>query len=66
MTATQYSDWYQALIEAKARARLNGRGYAFAIQWPLGHCTVEDNKPSLRSQNMRVIECDCAGGEYLA
>lgn len=59
-------DWYETLIAAKARARLNGRGYAFAVQWPDGHCTVEDNKPSLRNQHMRVIECTCDGGEYLA
>jgi hypothetical protein len=59
-------NWYDALIGAKARARLNGRGYAFAVQWPDGHSTVEDNKPMLRNQQMRVIECDSTGGEYLA
>lgn len=60
------SDFYDALIAAKARARLNGLGYAFAIQWPAGHCTAEDRKPSLRNQQMRVVECTCDGGEYLA
>lgn len=58
--------WYDALIAAKARARLNGLGYAFAIQWPAGHCTAEDRKPSLRNQQMRVVECTCDGRENLA
>lgn len=60
------SEWYDALIGAKARARLNNRKVAYAVQWPDGHCTVEDNKPMLRNHDMRVIECDCSGGEYLA
>lgn len=60
------NNWYDALIGAKARARLNGAGYAFAVQWPAGHCTVEDRKPSLRSQQMRVVECTCDGRENLA
>lgn len=59
-------DWYDALIAAKAQSRLNGLGYAFAIQWPDGHCTAADRKPSLRNQQMRVIECRSDGGEYLA
>lgn len=61
-----FSDWYETLLAAKVRARQNGRNYAFAVQWPDGHCTVEDAKPSLRNQHMRVIECDCTGKEYLA
>jgi hypothetical protein len=60
------NEWYGALIGAKARARLNGLGYAFAVQWPDSHCTVEDRKPMLRSQDMRVIDCDCTGNEALA
>jgi hypothetical protein len=60
------NEWYDALIAAKARSRLNGLGYAFAVQWPAGHCTVEDRKPSLRSQQMRVIECTSDGREVLA
>ena len=40
-------------------------GYAYAVQWPLGHCTVEFRKPSLRDQRMRVIECS-DGREVLA
>lgn len=60
------ADWYETIIAAKARARLNSRGYAFAVQWPDGHCTVEDRKPSLRSQDMRVLDCDCTGAERLA
>lgn len=58
--------WPDAIIAAKARARLNKRGVAYAIQWPAGHFSAEDNKPSLRNQHMRVLECDCTGGEYLA
>ena len=58
--------WYEAIIAAKARARLNGQGYAFAVQWPDGHCTVEDRKPSLRSRDMRVMDCDNTGKEYPA
>jgi hypothetical protein len=60
------NDWYNTLIAAKARARLSGLGCAYAVQWPLGHCTVEDRKPSLRSPQMKVIECDCTGAEHLA
>ena len=60
------ADWYEAIISAKARARLNKRGVAYAIQWPDGHCTAEDNKPSLRNQQMRVLECDNTGAEHLA
>jgi hypothetical protein len=60
------NDWYGVLIAAKARSRLNGLGYAFAVQWPAGHCTVEDRKPSLRNQQMRVVECTCDGRENLA
>ena len=59
-------DWYAALIGAKARAKLNGRGYAFAVQWPTGLCTIEDNKPMLRQPGMKVIDCDCTGAECLA
>jgi hypothetical protein len=62
----EVTDWYAALIGAKARAKLNGRGYAFAVQWPTGRCTVEDDKPMLRQPGMRVIDCDCSGAEYLA
>jgi len=60
------NDWYNTLIAAKARSRLNGLGYSHAVQWPDGHCTVEDLKPSLRNQHMKVIECTCDGGEFLA
>lgn len=62
----EVTDWYAALIGAKARARLNARGTAFAVQWPTGRCTVEDDKPLLRNAGFKVIECDCAGGEFLA
>jgi hypothetical protein len=65
-TAEENPTWYDAIIAAKARARLNGRGVAYAIQWPPGHFSAEDNKPSLRSPDMRVLECDCTGGEHLA
>ena len=60
------ADWYETIIAAKARARLNKLGYAFAVQWPDGHCTVEDRKPSLRARDMRVLDCDCTGAESLA
>jgi hypothetical protein len=61
-----HDTWADAIIAAKARARLNGRNVAYAVQWPLGHYTDEENKPSLRQPNMRVLECDCTGAEYLA
>lgn len=60
------AEWYDTIIAAKARARLNNRGVAYAIQWPDGHYTVADQKPSLRSHEMRVLECDHTGAEYLA
>ena len=64
--AAAIENWYDALIAAKARARLNNLGYAFAVRWPLGHCTVEDRKPSLRTREMKVIECLASGEEFLA
>lgn len=58
--------WYGTILAAKERARRNNQGYAFAVQWPDGHCTVEDRKPLLRSREMRVLECDCTGAVYYA
>ena len=51
----EYDDFNDAIIAAHNQAKKDG--YAFAVQWPLGHSTVEARKPSLRNQRMRVIEC---------
>ena len=54
-----------ALIAAHRQSRRVASGYAYAVQWPLGHCTVEFCKPTLRDSRMRVVEC-CDGKETLA
>lgn len=60
-----FDDFNAALIAAHRHSRMVECGYAFAVQWPLGHCTVEFRKPSLRDQRMRVVECS-DGRESLA
>ena len=60
-----YDNFNDALIAAHRHSRMVECGYAFAVQWPLGHCTVEFRKPSLRDQRMRVVECS-DGREVLA
>jgi hypothetical protein len=45
------------MISAHRHSRMVECGYSYAVQWPLGHCTVEYRKPSLRDQRMRVVEC---------
>lgn len=52
-----FDNFNDALIAAHRHSRMVECGYAYAVQWPLGHCTVEFRKPSLRDQRMRVIEC---------
>lgn len=56
MTAL-YDTFADALIAAHRHSRMVACGYAFAVQWPLGHNTVEYVKPSLRDPRMKVIEC---------
>lgn len=56
----------EAIIAAHRHAKSVACGYAYAVQWPLGHCTVEYRKPSLRDQRMKVIECDAEGRELIA
>jgi hypothetical protein len=53
----EYTNKYDAILAAHALARLKGRAM-YAIQWPLGHWTVDERKPSLRNQQMQVICCD--------
>ena len=61
-----FDNFNDALIAAHRQSRMVEKcGYAYAVQWPLGHCTVEFRKPSLRDQRMRVVEC-CDGREVLA
>ena len=60
-----FDNFNDALIAAHRHSRMVECGYAYAVQWPLGHCTVEFRKPSLRDQRMRVIECS-DGREMLA
>ena len=56
--------WADAIIAAKKRAK--EIGVAYAVQWPLGHYTVEDRKPLLRNRDFRVLECFANGGEQHA
>ena len=60
-----YDSFSDAVIAAHRQSREVAVGYAFAVQWPLGHCTVEFRKPMLRDQRMRVIECS-GGREVFA
>ena len=60
-----FDNFNDALIAAHRHSRMVECGYAYAVQWPLGHCTVEYRKPSLRDQRMRVVECS-GGREVLA
>ena len=60
-----FDNFNDALIAAHRHSRMVECGYAYAVQWPLGHCTVEFRKPSLRDQHMRVVECS-GGREVLA
>ena len=54
-----------AIIAAHRQSRMVEANVAYAVQWPLGHYTVEFRKPTLRDQRMRVIECT-GGRELLA
>ena len=51
----KYDDFNDAVIAAHHQAKKDG--CAYAVQWPLGHSTVEARKPSLRDRPVRVIEC---------
>lgn len=59
-------NWIDTLSAAKRQAQTNGQGYAFAVQWPAGHFTVEDRKPSLRQPGMRVEDVSADGSVVLA
>ena len=65
MTTVLEDNFSAAIIAAHRQSRAVSSGVAYAVQWPLGHCTVEYRKPSLRDQRMKVIEC-CDGRESLA
>ncbi len=60
----EYADFNDAIIAAHHMAKKNG--YAFAVRWPIGHSTVEAYKPSLRTREMKVIECRQDGSEVFA
>lgn len=59
-----YETFADAVIAAKYRAK--EIGFAYAVEWPLGHFTCEDRKPSLRDARCRVIELDNRGMERFA
>ena len=56
--------WADAVIAAKKRAKETG--VAYAVQWPLGHYTVEDRKPLLRNCDFKVLEFFADGKEQHA
>jgi hypothetical protein len=60
-----YETFSDAILAAHRESRQAACGYAFAVQWPLGHSTVEVRKPSLRDQRMKVVCCE-GGTEKLA
>jgi hypothetical protein len=67
--ADKITERTDAVLAAQRRARTNGRGYAFAVQWP-NHWSVEDRKPSLRAmvngRPAQVIECREDGSHVIA
>jgi hypothetical protein len=65
MQPTIYPTMADATIAAHRQSRMVACGVAYAVRWPLGHCTVEFRKPSLRDQRMTVVECSM-GKELLA
>ena len=65
MTQTLFETFDDAIIAAHRQSRTVATGTAYAVQWPLGHCTVEYKKPSLRDSRMRVVLCS-NGVEELA
>ena len=65
MTPILYESFSDALIAAHRHSRMVECGRAFAVKWPLGHCTVEYRTPSLRDQRMKVVCCE-NGQEKLA
>jgi hypothetical protein len=65
MNQTLYASIADAIIAAHKQSGQVTSGYAYAVQWPLGHCTVEYRKPLLRDQRTTVIEC-ADGRELLA
>lgn len=60
----KFETFADALSAAKRRAE--EIGFAYAVEWPLGHFTCEDRKPSLRDQRCRVVEVDKHRTERLA
>ncbi len=64
MKPTATAEFAEALSAAKRRAK--EIGFAYAVEWPLGHCTCEDRKPMLRDSRCRVIEVDANGMEHFA
>jgi len=65
MATPLFESLADAIIAAHRQSRQVAAGVAYAVQWPLGHFTVEFCKPSLRDQRMKVIEC-ADGREVLA
>lgn len=57
LAGSLFDSFDDALIHAHRVSRQVEQGYAFAVRWPLGHCTVEFCKPILRDQRMKVVEC---------
>lgn len=64
-----YENQIDCEIAAKQRAKSNGFGYAFAVEWQ-DHWSVEDRKPSFRGtkdgRTTKCIEVRDDGGRYLA
>jgi hypothetical protein len=65
MKQVLFDTFADALIAAHRQSRMVERGIAYAVRWPLGHCTVEFVAPSLRDPSMRVVCCQ-DGRETLA
>lgn len=57
MTEQVFDNFNDAVLAAQKEAKNNGTAM-YAVQWPLGHSTVEARKPSLRSAQMKVWCCD--------
>lgn len=64
-TQSTFATFSDAVIAAHRQSRQVAANVAYAVQWPLGHNTVEFRKPSLRDNRMKVVECS-DGREVLA
>lgn len=65
MTKVIYDTFDDAVVAAHRKARTVFKERAYAVRWPLGHCTTEYVAPVLRDPLMKVVCCTADGREEL-